>query len=279
MITDAHEAAGSEAEPRRERWEAAAEWPLTAAAVIFLMAYAWPILRPDLPTPWTTAFRGVTWVAWAMFVVDYTVRLYLSRHRGRFVGGNLLDLAVVVLPLLRPLRLLRLVTLLHVLNRHLAGSLRGRVAVYVSGSTAMVLFLASLAVLDAERDAHDNNITTFPDALWWALTTITTVGYGDHFPVTGRGRVVAVGLMLSGIALLGVVTASFASWLLDKVRQLEEESQSATRRDVLQLTAEVAALRRDLGAMKSGPRSGIAGGLPEGEVANGEVLLSQPEPE
>jgi voltage-gated potassium channel len=63
-------------------------------------------------------------------------------------------------------------------------------------------------------------------------TTVTTVGYGDRYPTTGTGRLVAVGLMLAGLALLGVVTASFASWLLDKVLEVEAESQAATRGDV-----------------------------------------------
>jgi voltage-gated potassium channel len=165
-----------------------------------------------------------------------------------FVRGNLFDLAVVVLPLLRPLRLLRLITLLSVLNRNVGGSMRGRVAVYVAGATSLVLLTASLAVLDAERGAKGATITTFGDASWWAFTTVTTVGYGDRYPITGQGRFIAGGLMLAGIALLGIVTASLASWLIDKVREVEEHTQSATRADVAALTAEVRALRAELAA-------------------------------
>lgn len=65
-----------------------------------------------------------------------------------------------------------------------------------------------LAVLSVERESPDGNIRTLGDAVWWSFTTMTTVGYGDHAPTTGLGRVIAVGLMLSGIALLGVVTAN-----------------------------------------------------------------------
>lgn len=225
--------------------------PLTAAAVLFLAAYAAPILRPDLGSPLPVICQIVTWGAWAMFVVDYVARLLLSRHRVAFVRGNVLDLALVVLPLLRPLRLLRLVTLLSVLNRYAGGSLRGRVAVYVAGATSLVLFVASLAVLDAERGAKDASITSFGDAAWWAMTTVTTVGYGDHYPITTEGRFIAGALMLAGIALLGIVTASLASWLLDKVREVEEHAQAATRADMAALTIEVRALRAELASHAS----------------------------
>jgi voltage-gated potassium channel len=233
-------------ESRRQRWEDKADWSLTITAVLFLVAYAAPILQPDLGDPWPTICQSVTWAAWALFVVDYVARLALSRDRRAFVRGNLLDLAVIALPLLRPLRLLRLVKLLSVLNRNAGGSMRGRVAVYVAGASSLVLFVASLAVLDAERGAKGATITTFGDAAWWAMTTVTTVGYGDRYPITGEGRLVAGGLMLAGIALLGIVTASFASWLLDKVREVEEHGQAATRADMVALTAEVQALRQEL---------------------------------
>jgi len=240
-------------EDQRERWEEAADWPLTAAALVFLGAYAWPILKPDLADGWVAACRWVTWIAWAMFALDYAARFALSRDRGRFVKGNVFDLLVVVLPILRPLRLLRLVKLLSVLNRAAGSSLRGQVIVYVIGGSALVLFVAALAVLEAERGHAGSNIGNFGDALWWALTTVTTVGYGDQFPVTTTGRFVAGGLMVSGIALLGVVTASFASWLIERVAEVEEESRAATRRDVAALTTEVAALKAEITALREGP--------------------------
>lgn len=233
-------------EPRRQHWERHAEWPLTGLAVLFLAAYALPILRPDISPALRQVCGWTTWIAWAAFAVDFIVRLSLSARRGLFVRHNLLDLAVIALPLLRPLRLLRLVTLLSILDRQAGGSMRGRVAVYVAGATTLTIFVAGLAVLDAERRAPGSNIVNFGDAVWWALTTVTTVGYGDHFPVTATGRFIAGGLMLAGIALLGIVTASLASWLLEKVRDVEEESQAATRRDLELLAAEVRALRERL---------------------------------
>jgi voltage-gated potassium channel len=239
-------------EARRERWDQRVEWPLTIAAGLFLGAYAWPILDPGLDSSLVDLCLAVTWSTWFLFAVDYLTRVMLSIDRRQFVRRNILDLVVVVLPILRPLRLLRLVTAISVLNRHAGHSLRVRVAVYVAGSTSLVIFVAALAVIEAERGDPDANITTFGDALWWAMTTVTTVGYGDRFPVTTSGRFVAAGLMLAGIALLGIVTASLATWLIHRIRQVEEESEAATRRDVAALTSEVRALRDEIARLRPG---------------------------
>jgi voltage-gated potassium channel len=113
------------------------------------------------------------------------VRIALARRRVRFVLGHLLDLAILLLPMFRQLRVLRLIAVINVLNRQLRDDVRGRVLLYVGGTVVLVGFTSALAVLEAERDA---TITTFGDAVWWAITTISTVGYGDRYPVTAEAR-------------------------------------------------------------------------------------------
>ncbi len=228
---------------RRLRWERAAELPLTGAALGFLVAYAIPILRPGTPGPWAL----IVTLTWVTFGIDYAARLGLSHDRWTFVRTHPLDLLVVALPLLRPLRLLRLITLLSVLNRYAGGgALRGRVVLYLVGSTVLLLIVAGLAVLDAERGAVGGNIETAGDAFWWAITTMTTVGYGDRFPVTGIGRLVGAGLMVAGIAVLGTVTATLASYIIDRVGEDDADAQTATRADLRALTEQVQALRAEL---------------------------------
>jgi voltage-gated potassium channel len=225
------------------RWERSTEWPLAVVAGLFLVAYAWPILDPHLLYSLRAGCGAIVYIAWALFALDYLVRLVLAEHRLDFIGHHLLDLASVALPVLRPLRLLRLVALVRVLNRKATTSLHGRVAVYISSSAVLVIFVAALAELDAERGKSGANIQTFGDALWWALTTVTTVGYGDRFPVTRDGRLVAVGLMLAGIALIGVVTAAIASRLIASVREAETDTQEALHRQIGELRAELAEIK------------------------------------
>jgi voltage-gated potassium channel len=227
---------------RREDWERHTEWPLAVAALLFLVAYGAPIAWPGVSPQLAVACSWVMTAIWVIFGVDYAVRLVLAERRWRFVRTHLLDLATILLPILRPLRLLRLVTLLTVLGRAGSHGLRGKVAVFATGGTVLLIVCGGLAVVDAERGAPGATITTVGDGLWWAAATMTTVGYGDVYPVTGVGRIVAVCLMGAGIALLGVVTAMPPSWLIERVADANEAGEAATRAQVAELQAEVRAL-------------------------------------
>lgn len=236
----------------QQRYRDLADWPLTVTALVFLGAYAWQVVG-RLEGSAALWLEAVMWATWGIFVVDYLANLWLAGDRSTWFIRNLHELVIVALPFFRPLRLLRLVTLLSVLHRTLGDTLRGRVVTYVVGSATMLVFVGALAVLDAEQSAPDAKIMTFGDALWWAMTTITTVGYGDMYPVTPIGRTVAAALMMSGIAVLGVVTASIASWLVQRVEDTAEavsEAEEPVRAEVAELVAEIAALRREIAGLQ-----------------------------
>lgn len=225
---------------RIAKWDKAAEWPLTIAAILFLIAYAIQIIaRPDGVL--SAACELILYATWTIFVADYITRLVITENRWRWFYRHLLDLAIVVLPMLRPLRLMRFLTVLALIGRNTGNMLRGRVVIYTVGATVLTVFIASLAALDAEAGTGD--IDTFPDAVWWAFVTITTVGYGDFYPVTLTGRITAVGLMVGGLALIGVVTATLASWIVERVADQNTKTATATEAQVEQLRLEIIELK------------------------------------
>lgn len=230
---------------RLQVYERRSAWILTAAAVLFLAVYAWPILDPGLSTALVRACSIANLTIWIVFGLDYLIRLTLAPNKRQFIRGHLLDLAVLVLPLLRPLRAVRVVTALARLNRA-SVSVRGRTTAYVVGAVILLGFVSALAVLDAERHSADANITSFADSIWWAATTITTVGYGDQFPTTAEGRLVGVGLMIGGIALAGTITAALASWFVEQINTAEQAEADTRDEQLATLTAEIQALRADL---------------------------------
>jgi len=210
-------------------------------SLLFVVVLVVPLVI-DLPHPAAVAFSVANVVIWAAFAVDYFARLYLTPERWRFVRSHVLDLIVVVVPFLRPLRALRLLRLARlgavagIAQSRAERSFHVTVALYVGASAVGLLTLAAAAMYDAEHRVGGANIKTFPDALWWAATTVTTVGYGDRYPTTGTGRLIAAGLMVVGIALLGVITATVAAWFVDRLRTVQQAEQrtEATLGDVLQ---------------------------------------------
>ena len=235
-------------EPRIAAYDDRVDWWLTGLAVLFLVVYAVQVLAQPTGTA-DVACEVVLTGVWVLFGLDYAVRIALARRRWRFVGTHLVDLAILLLPMFRQLRALRVITIISVLNRQLRDDVRGRVAVYVTATVALVGFVAALAVLDAERDAEGASITTFGDAVWWTITTISTVGYGDRYPVTFEGRVVAGALMVTGIALLGVVTASIASWFVENLRRAGEEVTAEIEEEIDEVAEDVQRTEDQLAAV------------------------------
>ncbi|WP_239163507.1 potassium channel family protein [Paractinoplanes rishiriensis] len=236
---------------RLGRWERRTAGVLTALAVVFIIVYAVPILWPAVDDGWRRACEITNVTIWVVFVGDYLWRFWLSTARWAFVRSHIFDLVVLLLPLLRPLRMLRLVTALLVLNRRTETWSRGRLALYVGGTTVLLVLVGALAILDAERTSPDGNIRDYPQALWWAIVTITTVGYGDFYPTTLPGRLVALGLMIGGIGLIGFVTGSLATWIVERISTSERPSE-ATKEDIASILDEISRLRSEVAALRSG---------------------------
>jgi voltage-gated potassium channel len=223
---------------RLARFERRTEWPLAAVALLFLALYSVQVLaRPHGAV--ADLVQVAMYATYFVFVADYLARLYLADPRLRWFFRHLIDLAIIVLPFLRPLRLLSLAVVIDVLQRAIGDNIRGRVMIYTAVGVLVMVYAASLAILDLERAQPHSSINDFGDAVWWSITTITTVGYGDIYPVTGAGRFVAVALMIGGVSLLGVVTATLASWIVQRVAEEDTASAAATAAQIDELRDEI----------------------------------------
>ena len=209
-----------------ERFEAAVELPLVILAIAMIPLLVVPLLI-DLPGPVEAAFIALDWFIWAAFAFEYLVRLTLTTERWRFIKREWPSLLLVVLPFLRPLRVVRSGRALRILR---LGRLVGALGTLVKDGrnllfrhnlhyavliTFVVVLGSATAVLAVEEGAG-GSIDSLGDALWWAVTTVTTVGYGDQYPTTPAGRGIAAFLMLSGIALFGVLTANIAAFFVEQ---------------------------------------------------------------
>jgi voltage-gated potassium channel len=239
--------------PATLRWEAATYWPLNVAALVFLVVYTFRSIGEYTTGTWGLVTSLLIIACYVAFVVDYLVRLARSSPRGRWFRHHLFDLAVLLVPTLRPVRLLGAFTRMASFRRSAGSSLRAQMIIYGIGTALLLIWQASLLVLEVERHAPGGNIRTFGDAIWWAFCTVTTVGYGDYTPVTAPGRVVAVGLMIGGVVLVGLITATFSSWVIERVTRGHEDQRPATRGDVHEVLQAVEAGRATASAPPSPP--------------------------
>lgn len=209
--------------PALDRFARWTEWPLLALAVLMIPILVIPAVS-HTPDTERHAFDILDWTIWAVFAAEYLIRLYLSANRRSFVRHNLFDLALVAIPMLRPLRVARVARALRVGRlgallgsgtKRSKGSLRNAAVLYALVVSGALTILCSVLVLDAEQGDPKANIHSYGNALWWALTTVSTVGYGDHYPVTLAGRAVALVLIVAGVSLFGVITAAVASYFVE----------------------------------------------------------------
>jgi voltage-gated potassium channel len=197
------------------KWEKVSAIPLAALALAYLALYAFEVLGS-----WDRAvyfdFVLVSDIIWGIFIVDFLARFFMSHHKGHFMKKNLIEFVSLLLPMFRAFRMFRVVIALGFIAR-VAQSLQARIGIYLGLILPLLIFTCSLGVYDAEHMVAGANIKSFGDSVWWAFVTVTTIGYGDYFRIWFGGGAIAVLLMLSGIALVSVITVTFASWFLGRL--------------------------------------------------------------
>lgn len=213
--------------PAEAKWEKYTTLPMIFLSFIFLVGYSVLILD-DRPVK-----QGFDWYIfivlgfiWLAFIVDYFVRLVLSANKRVFLKRNVIDLISMIIPFARPFLLLMYLSRLRIFRGRGGTSVRGRLIVYALSFAVMYIYVISIAEYAAERDAPNATITNYGDAVWWAMETISTVGYGDMIPVTLWGRIFASMLMLGGMVIVGAATGTAVSFLNEKVQVLHKRNQS-----------------------------------------------------
>jgi voltage-gated potassium channel len=204
--------------------------------VMIGLAVLWlPVLLVPLVTQlhgWVSfSFAAVDYFVWAAFAIEFGVKLHLAVGKNDFLRDHLLDLAMVAVPILRPLRLARLLRVMRLervitvlgVALHRARKLFAHhgLRFVLLAVTAIVFVAAGLELLFEQRSAGPSAIHNFGDAIWWAVVTVTTVGYGDKVPLTGGGKWVATVLMFTGIGLVGTLTATIASFFVQEQHSTE----------------------------------------------------------
>ncbi len=217
------------------------------------------IIAPLLDGAGKQVVLAVEVVLTPIFLADFLIRLATARpRRGYFLHGwGWADL-VAVAPLLRIVRLFHVAAVVRALRSRGPGSIAEELYVARASATfymtiflvILVLELAGALVLDAEAGAAGANIKTPGDALWWGYVTITTVGYGDQYPVTPMGRVIGVFLLTAGVALFSVFTGFIANAFLAprRRRRLAVPAEAGSVQAELEAIRELLAEGEDRGA-------------------------------
>lgn len=221
--------------PRLETWRKRTDIPLLLLAIGSLPLLLLEVIADRLPHKDQQFLLVVNVVVFAAFAIDYLVELSISYKKLKYIKSNWASLLIVIsqllallpalgfLGILRGARALRVFgTISRVIGISAASREQGRkffkekAASVAFGLSGFTLITSAVAFTIAEDVGDGRRINSFFDALWWSAATITTVGYGDIYPVTAIGRIIAVFTMVVGISTLAVVTARIAQFLIGR---------------------------------------------------------------
>jgi voltage-gated potassium channel len=212
---------------RSERIQRRLEWPVIVAALLTI-----PILvvqESSAGEPWQGLATALNWASWSVFFIEVVVMLWITPRRWEWVRSHPVDIAATVLTppfapaawqAIRAFRLLRLLRLVRVFSLRRLLSLQG--LKYAALAAAGVVLLGGVVFASTEADQH---LSTW-DGIWWAVSTVTTVGYGDVYPESDAGRIIAMMIMLVGIGFVALLTAFIADRFIHEQEEVEEKIEA-----------------------------------------------------
>ncbi|OZG68607.1 ion transporter [Bifidobacterium eulemuris] len=197
-------------------WDRSNRWALLGSAVAFLALYAVDVICQP-PAGVSLGIEILLNLLWVFYAVDYILTMYVAEHSWKWMSKHILGLLILVAPLIPGLRFVRVVAALYALHRGSLSWVRGHINIYIACAGALLLSTGALLVLEAERGVPGASIDNYTDALWWAFVSVTTIGYGEYYPVTAEGKLITVAVVIAGIALIGVITGACAAWVIKEI--------------------------------------------------------------
>jgi len=238
-LRDIHTPDIAQREALLHRIERLTELPLLVLAFVMIPLLVGPLLWKLSPSEEAT-FLTLDWFIWAIFAIDLAVKLVVAPHRLAYLKRHWLEVLVVVVPFFRPLRIARV----FIFGSRAWVGARRLVNVDFLLVYGVGLVMIAATVVTSVEGGEGASIRSFPDALWWSMATITTVGYGDMVPISTVGRAMGYILMLGGIAFFSGITANLASFLV-KGRDNREKA-------LHDLVTEIEGLRKEVAKLKTG---------------------------
>ncbi len=235
------------------------DWLVLVVAVVSLLLVVLETFL-HIPPQALSVLRTVDTLSCLVFLADVFVRWRREGYAAQYWRWAWLDVLASIpfepafrsLQAIRIYRFVRLFRVLKKLNTLTHGTSLNEKLLALPGVALVMVLFSTMLIVEVERAAPNATIRTGGDALWWALTTVTTVGYGDTFPVTGEGRLIAAVLMLVGIALFGSMSAIITSKL---ILPKETRDHEELRKEIRELHAEIKELRRQLPDKPSDPHA------------------------
>jgi voltage-gated potassium channel len=191
---------------------------LTFLALTFLFAFSYPAFVDSVSSTMNNYLGIIQWVCWIAFAADLIFGLIKAESKVAYLKRHPLEIASTLLPFLRPLRLMRVISFGGLALQKVAIGRQFAITLKVAIATVFIAYVSAVQMTISESNVDGSNIKNIGDGLWWAITTVTTVGYGDRYPTTLEGKSLAVLLMVTGISLMGVITATVAAWFIEMSR-------------------------------------------------------------
>lgn len=237
-----------------DRIEGVMKYPMSLLGIAWLVI-VFVLVTTDVTSSVSIPLVGSLFALWAIAAAEYLVRLIIVPDRRGYLKRRWVEPATVAVPPLQGWHFVgieKVALLMREGQLRVEAVLRHHSLFRVLIAAAATLFVGAWLVLLFEQNAKGSNIHSYPDALWWAIVTVTTVGYGDRYPTSEASRMVAVVLMLLGISLIGVLTATIASVFVKEHTDANKEEYQKGHEDLGQqlsvISERLADIERRLGA-------------------------------